>query len=493
MSFSSVNFLLKIGFVLGGLLLLTPAMAAESPNEIVLTDDPCQPSQAIFTFPGVMMGLISHGTMYVTNNSDSPFLIDPIVNSPVFSLGSYMVTLQPGETRPLNIRFEPLSGGFFETVLDLGNDLCADVLLQGTGLARSCITTPDFIDFGSILLGDAVSGEVTLTNDGDVDLPLSPSSHMPGLAVLGSDVELAPGESITYDLIYTAPGPGLYSGVIDWGAWYPTCMSVHVNVQVGINMEPGEDRLGIFFDEEFAEIQPDIGSPGQFVTGYLVLTNPSVATGVSAWECQVGLDPPGYILSWDLMGQAINAGQGNELIVGIGGPPIPYEQNVLLATFQLYVAEETVEPIGIRIIPVYPPSIPGTLAWIPGGEGAEPMPMLPFTGIETVAWVSANGLSPVPDFQISGRSVLLANVPNPFNPSTEIRYELGSEQTVRLQVYDLSGRMIRTLVDGHRQAGVHAEVWNGKDDSGRNAASGSYYVRLESSQGIDHCKVMLLK
>ena len=258
-------------------------------------------------------------------------------------------------------------------------------------------------------------------------------------------------------------------------------------------MEPGEDRLGIFFDEEFTEMQPDIGEPEQFVTGYLVLTSPSVDTGVSAWECQVGLDPPGYILSWDLMGQAVNFGQGNELIVGIGGPPLPYSDSVLLATFQLYVAEQTVEPIGIRVTPVQVPTIPGTLAWLPGGEGAEPLPMLPFTGMETVAWVSATGVSHLPVPNASIRAVLLENVPNPFNPSTEIRFELGREQTVRVRVYDLSGRVVRTLVHGHLQAGVHSEVWTGRDDSGRKVASGSYYVRLETPHGVDRRKIMLLK
>jgi hypothetical protein len=74
--------------------------------------------------------------------------------------------------------------------------------------------------------------------------------------------------------------------------------------------------------------------------------------------------------------------------------------------------------------------------------------------------------------------VLHGAVPNPFNPSTDLRFTLPHEARVDLRVYDVSGRLVRVLADGQLPAGEHAVHWNGRDDGGRAAASGVYYVRL---------------
>lgn len=68
--------------------------------------------------------------------------------------------------------------------------------------------------------------------------------------------------------------------------------------------------------------------------------------------------------------------------------------------------------------------------------------------------------------------------PNPFNPSTTISYQLIEDARVELQVFDLVGRMVAILVDGERSAGYQSVIWNGRDESGRNAASGIYFYRF---------------
>ena len=70
--------------------------------------------------------------------------------------------------------------------------------------------------------------------------------------------------------------------------------------------------------------------------------------------------------------------------------------------------------------------------------------------------------------------------PNPFNPSTTIRFSLAEPGPATLRIYDLSGRRVRTLLDEHRAAGHHDLEWNGRDDSGRRLASGVYFYRLEA-------------
>ena len=82
-------------------------------------------------------------------------------------------------------------------------------------------------------------------------------------------------------------------------------------------------------------------------------------------------------------------------------------------------------------------------------------------------------------------------VPNPFNPATDIQFSLPADGRAALRIYDLSGRLVRTLFDGVLTAGPHTQRWNGRDDTGREAASGVYFARLVS-QGEQRIKSMAL-
>ncbi|MFQ5675973.1 MAG: FlgD immunoglobulin-like domain containing protein [bacterium] len=75
--------------------------------------------------------------------------------------------------------------------------------------------------------------------------------------------------------------------------------------------------------------------------------------------------------------------------------------------------------------------------------------------------------------------ILDPNYPNPFNPSTLIPYQLPHRGTVLLEVYNLAGQKIRTLVHGLQPAGDYREVWDGRDALGRQVASGIYLVQLK--------------
>lgn len=85
------------------------------------------------------------------------------------------------------------------------------------------------------------------------------------------------------------------------------------------------------------------------------------------------------------------------------------------------------------------------------------------------------------------------NYPNPFNPSTSIRYTLPRAGHVRLIVYDLLGRQIRTLLDSPQSPGMHTAVWDGLTASGSPAASGVYFYRLTTPTQTDSKKMLLLK
>lgn len=83
--------------------------------------------------------------------------------------------------------------------------------------------------------------------------------------------------------------------------------------------------------------------------------------------------------------------------------------------------------------------------------------------------------------------------PNPFNPSTTVRFELAKAGHARLRVYDLSGRLVRELADGALAAGPQAVAWDGRDGDGQQVPSGVYLFRL-SADGSEHSvKASLVK
>ncbi len=83
--------------------------------------------------------------------------------------------------------------------------------------------------------------------------------------------------------------------------------------------------------------------------------------------------------------------------------------------------------------------------------------------------------------------------PNPFNPQTLISFDMPASGSARLEIYSLAGKRIATLVDGEVGAGRHEEVWNGRDDAGRQVPSGVYFYRLQTREFSDSKRMVLLK
>jgi flagellar hook assembly protein FlgD len=88
---------------------------------------------------------------------------------------------------------------------------------------------------------------------------------------------------------------------------------------------------------------------------------------------------------------------------------------------------------------------------------------------------------------------LSQNYPNPFNPTTQIRYQLPNTDKVRITIYNLSGQVVRTLVDTQVQAGYHITQWDGRSDQGMSVSSGIYYYRIETKSYTMTKKMALLK
>jgi hypothetical protein len=93
----------------------------------------------------------------------------------------------------------------------------------------------------------------------------------------------------------------------------------------------------------------------------------------------------------------------------------------------------------------------------------------------------------------TARNELFQNYPNPFNPATTISFSIDRAELVRLTVYDVTGRRIRTLVDGNRNPGRYSETWDGRNDQGRQVATGIYFYRLRAGSFSDVKKMVLIR
>ncbi|MDZ7314821.1 MAG: carbohydrate binding domain-containing protein [candidate division KSB1 bacterium] len=102
--------------------------------------------------------------------------------------------------------------------------------------------------------------------------------------------------------------------------------------------------------------------------------------------------------------------------------------------------------------------------------------------------------------QVNGRPVelpvrfeLAQNYPNPFNPTTTIRFALAESQPVRLEIYNLLGEKVRTLLDGKMEAGIHSLTWDGRGDDGALLPSGNYFYVLSADKAKLTRRMTLLK
>lgn len=90
------------------------------------------------------------------------------------------------------------------------------------------------------------------------------------------------------------------------------------------------------------------------------------------------------------------------------------------------------------------------------------------------------------------RARLEQNYPNPFNPSTTIRYSIASRSRVQLKVFDVTGRLVTTLVDATKEAGPHEVSWRGRNAEGQQVASGVYFYRFTTDHGFAESRTMVL-
>jgi hypothetical protein len=132
-------------------------------------------------------------------------------------------------------------------------------------------------------------------------------------------------------------------------------------------------------------------------------------------------------------------------------------------------------------------------------SGASPYSWYKLTAVDAhgnespVATLSPQQISGLPDGGTRAVLRLYPSQPNPFNPQTTVKYDLPESGPVRLSVFDVAGRLVRTLVDDTMPPGSHEAVWDGTDSSGRAVGSGSYLARLEFGGKVEVVRMGLVR
>jgi len=125
------------------------------------------------------------------------------------------------------------------------------------------------------------------------------------------------------------------------------------------------------------------------------------------------------------------------------------------------------------------------------GLAAPDATILPDVILPPTSIVVGNSLSPVQD--VPQPELGLRCFPNPFNPHTEIQFELQQDEMVNLSVFNIQGQRVALLHQGHTAQGVLSVSWNGRDSEGRLQPGGLYLFRLETPRGITVTKGVLVK
>lgn len=126
-------------------------------------------------------------------------------------------------------------------------------------------------------------------------------------------------------------------------------------------------------------------------------------------------------------------------------------------------------------------------------DGGETTGTITVENLEAEVTVDITGISNPSDNLVIKTDQLFDAYPNPFNPSTTIRVQMAQAGPAKLVIYNVLGQKVKTLFDGSLQAGSQKFVWNGKDDTGRQVASGLYFYQLKTQNTVQTKAVMFLK
>jgi len=385
--------------------------------------------------------------------------------------------------------FTPTVAGIHTCTVSVSDD-CDDLVFIGMAYNDypSCQVDADTLDFGLVQVGSTGYQPFHIMNSGNEDMFVNMQPCGDFFPVQSGNYYIPYATQDRFVVGFTPTTPGPQECILDTGNGL--CSDL---VLIGTGIEPGgsNDLIGLYFDETGLQTSYTTTVPNEVVTAYLLVVNPSIPYGVGGWECCVEAEGGVVSMWWDLAGENINVATPPCFAVGMSGGPLTGSDVITLATLQFNQSDPGVQT-NFYIHPAEIPSIPDVPVYV---HGADPGTLLPLGWSSGAAELPVAKVNPpLSDETAPARATrLLANYPNPFNPSTSIAFELAKNSQVSLAVYDLSGRQIRSLVDGHLPPGDYRREWDGLDDRGRSVSSGVYCYQLVAEEYRATRRMVLLR
>jgi hypothetical protein len=422
------------------------------------------------SFGSVAIGQTSEPQTFTVSNTGMANLvvssIDWVVNEQKqFSLTatglSWIIT--PGGNQTFTASFSPtLSGEISEAIRIVHNAASSptDIAVSGIGLPPPPIIgiSPSEYDFGNVPVGQISSVQTfIITNTGGAVLIVEPMS------ISGSDandfrfesynsthVSINPGSNYEFNVLFTprTAGDKAVNVLIRHNAaGSPAIVSLTgYGALPIINVDPSSYNFGI--------IKPFLSSPKQVFT----ITNKGAA---------------------DL---TVN----NITITGLNQNEFELET---LPSLPFTISDDEYRTFAVSFNPISSGPKHAVIIITHNASGSQTTVMVEGEGEGVM-----HGDDIVENYAMTA---LLGNFPNPFNPITSIRYQVSGigDQFVFIEIYNIRGQLIRTLLDGSREfgAGRYSVVWDGQDDSGVSVSSGIYFYRMRAGEYSAVRRMILMK
>ncbi len=290
-----------------------------------------------------------------------------------------------------------------------------------------------------------------------------------GTSVAARSLSYSPDGGASWIPITAAPGASPY--VWDISA-LPNGPNYRVRIQVTDDASPAL-RGGDTSDASFAINRPGGDTRGPVVVAGSIASNPNPMDNafdatLSATLTDVAFGNSNIAAAeWSVGEAASPAGSGQPMAGSFSSPVVNVSATV----------------------PAFTVSKGARTFWVRGRDAGGAWG--PATAQEFV--VNGQDISGAGEGRIPALFALEQNAPNPFNPTTTIRFHLPAAGPVELSIFTVQGRKIRSLISGHRDAGPGSVVWDGTGDSGVPVTSGIYFYRLSTPDRITTRKMVMAK
>jgi carboxypeptidase T len=241
----------------------------------------------------------------------------------------------------------------------------------------------------------------------------------------------------------------------------------------------------------------DVDASGEVNSYDAALVQRFATSAIDVFPAELGgFEPPAGQITVNHVGDSLRFTFTGEVyaanLISLPGSGFAYGDPLILNAPESMLMQSSNDD-GFRLALSSPVLISGVrvnISYNPNLFGDHPM-FVSVNGVSSVVTLTHYGVG-VED-QVAAPTSLLGNWPNPFNPETRIAYNLANSGEVSLEIYNLRGQKIRSLVAETQSQGKHEAVWNGRDDSGRPAPSGVYCYRFRADGKCLVRKMLMLK